>query len=383
METFHINSAQGKARVGRITTLHGTIDTPAFIPVATLGAVHYVSADDLQALGTQALIANTYHLHLRPGEKLISQLGGLHSFMGWHKPLITDSGGFQVFSLGIGKYASQGKAFQPKPIPQNLKTWVSVNNDGVQFVSYVNGSKHQFTPESVIDIQFQLGSDIFLVLDECTSPQHDYDYTKTSMERTHQWAVRSVDAFVGQNQSRNHQLFGIIQGGYFKDLRQKSAEFIQSLPFHGYAIGGILGRNKQEMVDVISWVNELLPENKPRHLLGIGELEDIRQAVALGIDFFDCITPTRLAKTGTFLIRDHPRNRIHITNSSCSRDENPVSLDCPCIVCKNHSRAFLHHLFKVNAQLGCRLAAIHNVLFMEHYFNTIRTEIRENRFKER
>lgn len=303
MFSFELLAKDGNARAGKLVTPHGTIQTPSFVTVGTLATVTALSIEDLRQIGSQVIIANSYHLYLQPGEELIRRMGGLHGFMGWEGVLMSDSGGFQVFSLGAAKEHGVGKI---APIfPEELdrgghlgskkkKPLVRVDEDGVEFISYFDGSKHRFTPERVIEIERRLGADIILVLDECTSPLHDYDYTKAAMERTHRWAVRALEEF--QRNSPEHQaVFGILQGGAYQDLREASARFISGQPFDGYAIGGSLGRSKDDMIQVLGWTIPFLPEDKPRHLLGIGMVEDIFEVVKRGIDLFDCVAPTRMA----------------------------------------------------------------------------------------
>lgn len=387
MFAFDILATQGDARLGQIVTARGIIHTPSFVPVGTLGIIPSVSADELRDLGSQVIIANAYHLHLRPGEDLIEKMGGLNRFMNWDGPLMTDSGGFQIFSLGVAKEHGVGKI---APIfPENMergahvrsrkgKPLVRVDEDGVEFVSYLDGSRHRFTPEVVIEIGGKLGADILMVLDECTSPLHDYRYTKKAMERTHRWAVRSLEE-LGHRSSRNQALIGIVQGGSYRDLRQQSARFIGGLGFDGYAIGGSLGKSKEEMYRVLEWTTPLLPAEKPRHLLGIGEVEDIFEVVRRGIDLFDCVFPTRAARTGTFLVREAERFRIHIQNERFKEDPNPIENGCPCYTCRHYSRAYLRHLFMTKEPSAMRLATIHNLNFLESLMREIRESIKERR----
>jgi queuine tRNA-ribosyltransferase len=387
MFTFDISATQGDARLGKIVTNRGTIYTPSFVPVGTHASLRSVSADELRDLGCQVIITNAYHLHLRPGEDLIEKMGGIHRFMGWDGPLITDSGGFQIFSLGAAKEHGVGKI---APIfPEKMergghvrsregKPLVRVDEDGVEFVSYLDGSRHRFTPEEVIAIGRRLGADIVMVLDECTSPLHDYRYTKEAMERTHRWAVRSLEE-IGHNSSWNQALMGIVQGGSYRDLRQQSAQFIGGLGFDGYAIGGSLGKSKEEMYRVLEWTTPLLPREKPRHLLGIGEVEDIFEVVKRGIDLFDCVFPTRAARTGTFLVRGAERFRIHIQNARFKEDPNPIENGCPCYTCRHYSSAYLRHLFMTKEPSAIRLATIHNLNFLESLTREIRESIKEGR----
>ncbi|MEP7198607.1 MAG: tRNA guanosine(34) transglycosylase Tgt, partial [Chloroflexota bacterium] len=304
MFAFDIQNKDGqtRARTGLIRTAHGDIATPVFMPVGTQATVKALSPDDLKAVGAQIILANTYHLYLRPGANLIAEFGGLHGFMRWDRPIMTDSGGFQVFSLGsalrdgVGKigdiFPDEDPRRAERPVGEAL---TKIDEEGVTFKSHLDGSLHRLTPPLSIKIQAQLGADFILAFDECTSPLDDEAYTRRAMERTHRWAARSWDAFAQFGQP--HQtLFGIVQGGAYRALREDSAWFIASLPFRAYSIGGSLGKSKAEMHEILDWTIPLLPDDKPRHLLGIGEIDDIFEAVARGIDMFDCVSPTRWAR---------------------------------------------------------------------------------------
>lgn len=385
MFSFHTIAHDGKARAGRLMTPHGSIETPCFIPVGTLATVKSMSPEDLHRVKSQILIANTYHLHLQPGEDRIEKLGGLHAFMGWEGPLMTDSGGFQIFSQGAAKEHGVGKIASIFPEGQDRgrhlsskkgEPLVRVDEDGVEFISYLDGSRHRFTPEKVIEIGRKLGADILLVLDECTSPLHDYDYTKKAMERTHRWALRSLDRFQ-KTSDKSQALFGIVQGGAYRNLREKSASFIAEKNFQGIAVGGSLGMSKDDMYSILEWTVPLLPEDKPRHLLGIGEIDDIFEAAECGMDLFDCVTPTRMAGTGTLFNRSEQRFRMHILNARFKNDPGPIESGCNCYTCRNHSRAYLRHLFMAREILAVHLAAIHNLHFMETLMCRIRSAIRE------
>lgn len=378
-----------RTRCGVLKTSHGTISTPSFVAVGTQATVKAVGPDDLKKIGIQVLIANTYHLHLRPGEGAIAQIGGLHKFMGWDGPLMTDSGGFQAFSLGaaiehgVGKIASifpdeveaaeRGGHLNKARQGQSL---VKITEEGIEFRSHLDGSPQKFTPENTIDIQRKLGADIIFVLDECTSPLHDYAYTKRAMERTHRWAVRALEHWRSRGESQ--ALFGIVQGGAYKELREQSAKFIASLDFDGFGIGGSVGRSKEDLYQVLDWTIPLLPEEKPRHLLGIGEIEDIFQAVARGIDLFDCVAPTRMARNGALWVKDAQNFRITITNAVYKTDPRPIAEDCTCYTCQHFSRAYLHHLFIAQEILAMRLATIHNLYFLESFMRKIRAAIHEH-----
>jgi len=387
MFSFELLAKEGEARAGRLVTPHGPIETPSFVAVGTQATVKAVSTEDLRKIGNQVIITNAYHLHLQPSEDLIEKMGGLHRFMGWEGPLMTDSGGFQIFSHGAGKEHGVGKIApifpEEKDRGQHLNSkkgtpLVKVDEEGVEFISYLDGSRHRFTPEGVMEIGRKLGADIILVLDECTSPLHDYHYTKAAMERTHRWAVRALVEF--QRTCDNSQaLLGIVQGGAYRDLRQESATFIADQGFDGYAIGGSLGRSKEEMHQVLEWTIPLLPQDKPRHLLGIGEIEDVFEVVKRGFDLFDCVAPTRMARTGTLFAKEAERFRIHILNAQFRDDLRPIDEGCNCYTCSNYSRAYLRHLFVAKELLAIRLATIHNLYFLESLMRQIRTAIREGR----
>jgi queuine tRNA-ribosyltransferase len=388
MFSFELLGKADRARAGEWMTPHGSIQTPSFVAVGTQGTVKSLSVEDLREIGNQVIIANAYHLHLQPGEELIESMGGLHRFMGWQGPLITDSGGFQIFSLGAGKEHGVGKIAPIFPAEQDRgghlssktgKPLVKVDDDGVEFVSYLDGSPHRFTPEGVIEIEKRLGADVILVLDECTSPLHDYHYTRVAMARTHRWALRALEAF--QRTSNSTQaLLGIVQGGAYQDLRQESASFIADQTFDGYAIGGSLGSSKEEMHQVLDWTLPLLPPDKPRHLLGIGEVGDIFEVVKRGIDLFDCVAPTRMARTGTLLVKSAKRFRINILNRQFKDDARPIQEGCHCYTCCHHSRAYVRHLFLAKEVLAIRLATVHNLYFVESLMGQIRAAIRERRF---
>ena len=373
---------KSKARVGKITTAHGIIETPAFVPVGTKGTVKGLTPQDLREAKVQILFGNTYHLHFRPGENLIKDFGGLAKFMSWNGPTITDSGGFQVFSLGqvTMKLTLEGEETEVK--------LVNIKDEGVMFRSHIDGSKHLFTPEISIKIQKKLGADLILALDECAPQPSTYEYTKEAMERTHRWAARSVAAF--QNKPFYHPwkqaLYGIIQGGVFQDLREKSAKFISKLDFDGIAIGGVaVGESKKEMRQAIDWSYSFLPENKPRHLLGIGEIDDIFDVIERGIDTFDCVIPTRFGRYGIMFVGPGEGNiknrfRLDINKTIYSKDKNSISKDCLCYVCSNFTRAYIHHLFRAQELLAYRLASYHNIFFINKLVKEIRRAILNDEF---
>lgn len=358
-------SEQSRARRGKVHTPHGSILTPAFVPVGTQAAVKGVTPAELRETGAQAVLANTYHLYLRPGAELVAQAGGLHRFMAWDGPIFTDSGGYQVFSLGFGLAHGIGKQvgmFPDEPSeglggprqPGQRPKLTKVDDDGVGFTSHIDGSRHRLTPESSILIQEQLGADIILAFDEPTSPLHDERYTGRAMERTHRWAQRCLDARTRPDQA----LFGIVQGGAYGELRKASAAYIGGLPFDGFAVGGSLGRTKRDMEQVLRWSTPALPDSAPRHMLGIGEPEDIFTCVRHGMDTFDCVAPTRHARRGTLYTAS---GKLNIATARFRDDSQPVEPGCACYTCREFSRAYLCHLFRAKELLAYTLATIHNL----------------------
>lgn len=368
--SIYSRDSQTRARTGVIKTPHGTIETPAFIPVGTQATVKSLTPEEITTVGTQMFFVNTYHMAMRPGIDTVQRLGGLHAFMKWNGPIITDSGGFQVFSLS----REEGE-----------QTLVKITEDGVQFRSHWDGSYHLFTPEASMEYQWKLGSDIHIAFDDCTPNGVSYEQAKTSMERTHRWAKRSVAAhntFGKQYSQQPYQaLYGSVQGSIYQDLREQSAKFISSLDTDGIAVGGVsVGESKQDMYNVIAWVTPLLPEQKPRHLLGVGEIDDIFQAVKQGIDTFDCVQATRLARTGYLYSTQNLNGTlqsfvVNISKSIYQEDVNPIDATCLCYTCQKFSRAYVHHLFKVRELLGYRLATIHNLTFLHSLVSTIRQAI--------
>ncbi|MBI5582631.1 MAG: tRNA guanosine(34) transglycosylase Tgt [Deltaproteobacteria bacterium] len=384
---FHITARDGQARTGRLQTAHGVIETPAFVPVATWAAVQVLSAADLQRAGAQVLITNAYHLHLQPGGTVIRDLGGLHTFMGWSGPIMIDSGGFQIFSLGAGRTQGVGKVGTGSsgkrrknefPKTNRVRPLVRVDEDGAEFISYLDGSRYRFTPENVVEASLDLGADLIMALDECTSPLHSYERTRESLARTHRWALRALDVF-RRLAPEGRALFGIVQGGDYEDLRRESSRFIGGLDFDGVAVGGSLGQSKADIGQVLKWTVPGLPEGKPRHLLGIGWVEDVLTAVSLGIDLQDCVAPTLLARTGTFLHKREKRFRLRIRNREHRRADRPVEEDCTCPTCRTCSRAYLRHLFMAGEPLAVHLASVHNLYFMETLMASLRKAIRERR----
>lgn len=409
---FKITSKDGRARTGVITTPNGHIETPAFIPVGTKADVKTLDVTDLHNLNAPAVLANTYHLYLRPGPDLIAKFGGVGKFMGWDGPTFTDSGGFQVFSLGFGLEHGVSKVSnifpdeEPKASggpngrdpqmnnveirgrvpsgqdPRPKKRLFKIDEDGVNFVSHLDGSKHRFTAETSIDIQQKLGADIIFAFDECTSPLHGKKYTEEAMERTHRWAERSVQSWTNREKQA---LYGIIQGGAYKDLRLRSTQFICGLDTPGVAIGGSLGKSKKDMFDILDWTLPITPEDRPRHLLGIGEVEDLFTASARGIDTFDCVSPTRIARNGSVYVSPknggNPKNKfnINIRSQKYASDGAPIDDGCGCFTCRNHTRAYIRHLFASGELLAMRLATIHNLHFVITLMEKIRLAINEKR----
>jgi queuine tRNA-ribosyltransferase len=335
------------ARAGRFHTPHGTLETPVFAPVGTQATVKALRPRDLHELGAQLVLSNTYHLYLRPGAELIRDLGGLHHFMAWDGPILTDSGGFQVFSLSNSR---------------------KIDADGVTFQSHIDGSRHRFTPEVSIAVQENLGADIMMAFDECPPPG-EYEYVKKSLERTHPWAVRCLAAKTRSDQA----LFGIVQGGIFADLRQESARFLLELDFPGYAIGGLsVGESKVDMYAMLDVLQPILPAHKPRYLMGVGAPEDLVQGVLRGIDIFDCVLPTRLARHGAVWILGE---RLNLNNLKYARDPQPIDENCGCYTCTHFSRAYLRHLIKANEILGHILLTTHNVHFLLDLMRRLRAAI--------
>jgi tRNA-guanine transglycosylase len=367
-------------------TPHGSIETPFFCVVGTAGSVKGVTPDELRDLGAGVLLANTYHLFLRPGADTVRQLGGLHRFMGWNGPIVTDSGGFQVFSLGAGIEHGVGKQigmFPGDDVPSTGRRprgqearLVSVDEDGATFTSHIDGSRQRLTPELSMATQAALGADIVLAFDEPTSPLHDAAYTLAAMHRTHRWAERCLDARTRADQA----LYGIVQGGAFDEPRTTSARFIGSLPFDGAAIGGSLGKSKSDMHAVLDWSFPHLPEHWPRHLLGIGEPEDLFSCVAHGVDQFDCVAPTRLGRHGQVYTR---AGKMLVTRPEYAEDAAPIDPTCGCYTCRTgFSRGYLRHLFRANELLAYTLASLHNLHFILDLMRRIREAVRGDYLSE-
>ncbi len=343
------------ARLGVLQTEHGPVETPVFMPVGTQATVKTMTPEEVKELGGRIILSNTYHLYLRPGHELIREAGGLHRFMNWDGPILTDSGGFQVFSLG--------------PLRK-------ITDEGVVFRSHIDGSEHFFTPEKAMGVQACLGSDIAMAFDECAPYPSTREYTLQALERTTRWAKRCLAAQGGGGQD----VFGIVQGGMFADLRQKSARAIVGLDFPGYAIGGLsVGEPKQLMYEMLDQTVPLLPQEKPRYLMGVGSPDCLVEGVARGIDMFDCVLPTRMARNGSVLTR---RGKLVVRNAIYARDFSPLDPGCDCYTCRNFTRAYVRHLIKAGEVLGIRLTTIHNIHFILHLMEEIREAIRDGRMLE-
>jgi len=370
------SATKSKARLGTLVTPHGTIETPNFIFCATKAAIKGLSPTQMKSCGTQFILANTYHLMLQPGSERVERLGGLHKFMGWDGPLLTDSGGFQVFSLGHGSVASEIKG---KRFGNRRKTMLKISEEGAQFKSYLDGRVHMLTPEKSIQVQRQLRPDFAVVFDECTPFHVDKRYTEKSMHMTHRWANRCITEFE-KHHDGTQALYGIVQGGVYEDLRSEAAQFINEQPFFAHAIGGSLGSTKDQMHNVVATTMSHLNPEKPVHLLGIGGISDIFNGVRHGIDTFDCVHPTRLARHGGAYVRPNfwdgydgePKEHISLKNSRFKDDPRPIDENCPCDTCQNFSRGYLHHLIKAQELLGLQALTMHNVTFMNRLMADIR-----------
>jgi queuine tRNA-ribosyltransferase len=363
MKTFKYTlvATDNLARLGIIETAHGSFDTPVFMPVGTRGALKTMDIREAKSLGTNVMLSNTYHLYLKPGDKIIRKLGGLHKYANIDIPILTDSGGYQVFSMGFGS---------------KKEKLVKIYEDRVEFRSHIDGSKHIFTPKSVLDIQNNLGSDIAMVLDECAPGNADMDYAREAMNRTHSWATEARD--YAKKKEFEMAIFGIVQGGAYTELRNESAIYINSLDFDGNAIGGLaVGETKKQMGAALGAALKHLDMQKPRYLMGVGSPEDILEAVEQGVDMFDCVMPTRIARNGTVLTF---KGRVNLHNSRYRVDANPIEEGCDCYACEKYSRAYIHHLINVGEILGIRLTTIHNLRFMMRFMEHIRKSIKAKKF---
>lgn len=372
-------------RAGIITTPHGEICTPAFTPVGTKATVKAVLPETMRELGAQVILANAYHLYLQPGSEIVDEAGGVSAFMGWHGPTITDSGGFQVLSLGVGfkkVLAMDAKTVRSDDVIAHGKDRLAhVDDDGVTFKSHLDGSFHRFTPEVSMQVQHQIGADIMFAFDECTTLMNTREYQERSLDRTFEWAKRCVAEHERLTVERSHRpyqaLFGVVQGAQYEDLRRKAARDLATLGFYGFGIGGAL--EKSQLGTIVRWVTEELPEDKPRHLLGIGEPVDVFTGVENGADTFDCVAASRTARNGTVY---HPSGRFHITNAGYKRDFRPIDDACDCYTCLHHTRAYVHHLFKAKEMVASTLATIHNERFIVRMIDDIRASILDGRFAE-
>lgn len=380
-------------RAGVIQTPHGDIETPAYVVVGTKGTVKSLKPEDMRDyVGNQVALANTYHLFLQPGDDIVKEAGGLHAFSNWNMPTITDSGGFQVFSLGaafgkgVTKFAADASGAEKEAEKHGLNVYSQdfasqhgklcvIDEEGVTFTSHIDGSMHRFTAERSIDIQHNIGADIIIAFDECTSPTADKEYQREAMERTHRWAKRSIMAHKQNFEALKKQgLYGVVQGGRHTDLRAESATALSAMDFDGFGIGGSF--SKADLGEAVRVVNEILPEDKPRHLLGIGEPEDITQGVALGCDTFDCVAPTRIARTGTIYERTNDgHKRINLLNTKYQRDFSKPDESCNCYVCQNYTKAYLAHLFRSREMLGPHLASLHNLYYIVNFTKRLREQI--------
>jgi queuine tRNA-ribosyltransferase len=353
------------ARLGLLETSHGVVETPSLVPVATQAVIKTLTSEEAAETGSQILISNTFHLHLKPGEKVVAKAGGLHAFMNWKRPIMTDSGGFQVFSLGFGKDSAIGKILktdseQEKITQSQQPKEIKITDDGVFFRSPVDGAKLFLGPKESMKIQEQLGADIIFTFDECTPPTANEEYTATSLKKTHRWAEICLKA----KRQKHQALFGIVQGGKYKNLRQESARFIGSLDFDGFGIGGEFGSDKKLMPQMISWVVNELPEKKPRHLLGIGYLEDIETIIKSGIDLFDCTVPTHYARRG---IAFTSQGRLDMRQSKFLKNKEPLDKNCACAVCLVYKKNYISHLIRAGEITPLKLITFHNL----YYFNGV------------
>jgi len=357
-----IIAKDGAARAGKIKTSHGEFDTPAFMPVGTQATVKTLSNNELDDCGVQILLSNAYHLYLRPGEDVIKNAGGLHKFMNWNKPILTDSGGFQVFSLAVLR---------------------KVTDEGVEFQSHIDGSRHFLTPEKMLEFQTGLGSDIMMVLDECVHYPCEYEMARRAAVRTLEWARRSKERLEKDFEPRPNKgqaVFGIVQGASYKDLRQECAEALIGMEFDGYALGGLAVGEPREITDEMTrFTVELLPEDKPRYLMGVGEPEDLFDAVSAGIDMFDCVVPTRNGRNGTAFTSN---GRFSVRTAVNAKELSPIEEGCGCYACRNHTRSYIRHLFNTDEILGLKLVSLHNVYYYQKLMREIREAIIEKRFTE-
>lgn len=368
-----------RARLGRLTTPHGTIETPNFIFCGTKASIKGLTTDQMRAEQTDIILANTYHLMIQPGPDIVAKMGGLHKFMNWDGPMLTDSGGFQIFSMAGTTVAAEIKGARTDQNRQ--KTLTRITEQGAEFRAYTDGRKIFLTPEKSIDIQRKLGADLIVQLDECHSAHEDKDYMARSMAMSHRWGDRSLEEFE-RGHDGTQALYGIVHGGTHQDLRLESAEFIKDRPFFGQAVGGALGTSKEEMFEVVSWCMPNIHQERPVHLLGIGDFPDLFMGVRLGIDTFDCVSPTRIARHGWALVPGEERSRINIRNAGFREDPAPILDGCECYTCRNFSRAYVHHLIRAGETLGSQLVSMHNVHTQNRLMRAIRQAVREDTLDE-
>jgi queuine tRNA-ribosyltransferase len=368
---FEIAARHGSARAGVIHTSHGDVRTPAFVPLASTATVKSLHSAEVAELGYDMVLGNTFHLFIQPGPDHIREMGGLHEFMGWRRAIITDSGGYQVFSMGHGSVAEEIKRRRERP----RSMIVSIEEEGVRFRSYLDGVERFMGPETSMEVQAALGSDIALAFDECTPFHVERDYTASSMERTHRWLDRCI-RWHAEHAPAGQLLYGIVQGGVYEDLREESTAYVVASGTPGIAIGGSLGQEKEQMREVVGWSLAALPEERPRHLLGIGDVDDIVHAVAAGVDSFDCATPTRLARHGTAMVHDPAaRWRLDLAKGAHRSSREPIDPDCPCPACREHTRGYLHYLIRAGELTAKRLVTLHNLTFIEHLMRGLRDAI--------
>jgi len=375
-------SQKSRARLGLIETKHGVIETPSLVPVATQGVIKTLDSEEVEETKSQILIANTFYLHLKPGEKIINRSGGLHKFMNWPKPLMTDSGGFQVFSLGFGQDFGVGKILKYFPGKKRIKInhkdqpkFLKITSEGVLFRSPINGDKLFLGPRESIRIQEKLGADIIFAFDECTAPLSSFKYVKKSLKRTHKWAKICL-----QEKKSNQAIFGIVQGSRFRKLREQSAEFINSLDFDGFGIGGDLGESKAAMKKILDWTIPRLSESRPRHLLGVGHLEDIENIIKGGIDLFDCVIPTHYARRGIAFTSSGVLNlgKSNFLNPPAG-GKNPLDKKCDCFACQNYRRNYICHLFRAQEITALKLLTFHNLYFFNNFVEKVKEKIKKGK----
>jgi queuine tRNA-ribosyltransferase len=378
---FQIDARDGSPRAGVLRLPHGTVKTPAFVPLASSGAVRGLHAAEVREVGYEMVLGNTFHLFIRPGAARLAEMGGLHEFMAWNRPIITDSGGFQVFSMGHGTVAEEIKRSGGSR-GERMGKVLAIEEEGVSFRSYLDGSEQFMGPETSMEVQAAIGSDIALAFDECTPFHASREYTQRSTERTHRWLDRCVAWHAG-NADPARLLYGIVQGGTHEDLRAESVAYVAGAGVGGIAIGGSLGKDKAEMATVVGWSVAGAPDHLPRHLLGVGDVDDLIEGVRVGVDTFDCATPTRLGRHGTALVADpEGRWRLDLTSSRHATSREPIAADCPCPACREHSRGYLHYLARAKELTGVRLLTLHNLTFVHALMERLREAITAGSYEE-